>query len=322
MVHYFKPDDNPKKDYWKLQKFDRSNRSLGASLLRCRFRRERYPFCNDSDFDRLKYLYCRKERGLISYDDFDVRQLIEICKTRQIKVPTEVWKRRGRRGKHALLRLLEDYDDGDGMLFGKLMALPSELRLKVYEFYIAWECKSLLDESQGWGDTTTYSELVVSPPLTRTCHNIREEVLPLWYESTRWCIHIFRSYYSYMIEPDTREFFDLPILQYISKIHIASWTFVANHQTQHSCDIDFSKNDRPAIVRHEEFDTWGKKHPDIWRAERRIYDSVELGFKELLAEMAKRPEGMRLRQEDASALEDVYCNAQWHSGVPKHLTRC
>lgn len=109
----------------------------------------------------------RHERGQICYDRYSDQQLEDLSRSIGWAVrPLAdglLWYWTHLR----LIEALQEADD-DGRVFGKILSLPAELRLQIYEHHFA-----------------TYPETLVTPaqpPITRTCRLIRREALPLFYK--------------------------------------------------------------------------------------------------------------------------------------------
>jgi hypothetical protein len=115
----------------------------------------------------------QERHDILNYDDCTVGELIAFTKSRSIVVPPQV---HGRFTKDSLVTALLEADEGS--TFSRLLDLPPEIRNMIYEFYM---------DSFRAAPYTVYETRVLllpdQPPLGRVSRQLRQEVLPLFYES-------------------------------------------------------------------------------------------------------------------------------------------
>lgn len=104
----------------------------------------------------------RRERGLVDYDRYDVKDLKVFASGRGL---TGVPKRAS---KTTLKQILDEADDN--MVFSRFMDLPPELRLTIYNLHL--NSFSLRTPARA-----------AQPPITKVSRSIRQETLPLFYRN-------------------------------------------------------------------------------------------------------------------------------------------
>ncbi|KAF7191930.1 hypothetical protein HII31_06740 [Pseudocercospora fuligena] len=174
--------DNPR-NYWYLTLFDdkgsiqRRLQSAGVSYLK------------GLNLAGLQAVYTRYLRDLLDYNKCSNDELLKFCTDRGLlPVPDVEGKKTKHKAKKVMIRHLEAADDTK--TFDRLMSLPAELRVLIYEWY--FRDLDLSPEAQGrdaFGIPTVKSQ----PPLTKTCRVIREESLPIFYQESTFHIRLWTS---------------------------------------------------------------------------------------------------------------------------------
>ena len=151
-------------EYWKLT----SGAALLTRSLREYLSNKNFTTLKKTTKTRLKELYIRCQRGLLSYEGLSLRELRQFTAQRALLIDNKATLN----SINALKRLLEKADDD--ATFRRFSELPPELRQIVLLHYF----DSLVQE-------TRYKH---QPPVTRVSRSLREESLPLYFESCEFAI--------------------------------------------------------------------------------------------------------------------------------------
>lgn len=158
-------------DYWRLREEYQSNKTE-------LFERAKALGCTRTiDYWTRAKLACwlrRRERRLPNYDQCSDAEFCTFVRQRGLSIVSPVAEERRFESQEWSLRIgaleaLEEADDKS--TFRHFLDLPPELRKRVYELY---------DEE--------FPHLLTAPskpPLARTCHLMRQEVLPIFYANHR-----------------------------------------------------------------------------------------------------------------------------------------
>lgn len=191
---------NPSTEYWKLKnpaqidKFPRYSRKLYSSYLTTSLRDPEHVYTKHAPL-RLRFLAARAERGLPIYDSCSKEELRNFATSRSL-IPA-VSTTYPSEGRADLIALLEKTDDQAEFPFEKL---PAELRVAVYGFYLQ--------------DLPNGKASPAQPPITRVSKLIRQEALPLFYDTAAWHLHLeFKKDTYKLYDCD----FDFPILKSLKR---------------------------------------------------------------------------------------------------------
>ena len=154
------------RDYWMLH----SGEVLSVRTLRDELQRQDFPVMKSTtDKDRLRALYARCQRGLMSYEGLSLNEL-KLCVAQRALPPILDQKRT----VSVLKAQLEQADDGT--TFSRFSDLPPEIRQIIYNLYFKF-----ID--------TCGSRQKYQPPITLASRGIRHESLPLFYECCEFSVH-------------------------------------------------------------------------------------------------------------------------------------
>lgn len=170
MVHFREYDpivgngSGPAGDYWKLE------RPRSAAFVRSYFINKGIAYRVNSPRVRLFALYARVQRGLPIYDKYTLEELRASYFQRYHQLPTYLPVRKNAM-RLELIRLLEDrtYEDG----FHKLMDLPAELRVQIYEHYFKDVMTTIQKSTAGF---------FAQPPVTYASKLLRKEALDVFFK--------------------------------------------------------------------------------------------------------------------------------------------
>ena len=131
MVHYRTPDailgPRHSSDYWKLRKPVETRERLEQHLAN-----QDIPFSRKTDTSRLLALLERHQLGLLLYDSCSTAELIQFACKR--KLDTSLLPKKPKSAlRLATTALLEQADKN--LTFTKILDLPPELRLRIYEHH-------------------------------------------------------------------------------------------------------------------------------------------------------------------------------------------
>ena len=145
---------------------------MSRNDLKQKLKQHEYKIPSSGNKARLIEVMSRCQRGLMSYDGCQPKELSTFCTNRGIEIRSKLMPK-----KRQLIATLEAADDQRG--FHRFMDLPPELRVQIYTSYFS---------SLGTVEQPTH------PPITRVAHLVRKESLPLFYAVTRftvgWVRHI------------------------------------------------------------------------------------------------------------------------------------
>lgn len=229
-----------KNDYWKIEERQqrRWNKIFRLQGLLDSFN---YQYNTSSNRARLLDLVARAERGLISYEKRSLSDLKSFCAARQIDVPKE-----SSRKKLEYIRMLEDSDE-NSVTFAKFLDLPPELRQQVYAYFIEF----IFRNTHG----TSYF-VPTPPPITQTCTLIRNESMPMFFDSFRLQTHTFRTYSLSHAAISNLEKVPSHLLNQIKKIEFKDKITLENRPTYfgmaealwYTVEIDFATRHKPARI--------------------------------------------------------------------------
>ena len=167
-------------DYWKLDSGTKRFQNTKNAILRVLTPNDQY--LKSKSIARIRELYIRHQRGLLSYERLTARELKSFVKQRGL-TPTLTKK-----PSLAILRAQLEQADDDAT-FDRLFNLPPELREQIFKQYFA-----SFDNSRG--DLLEDAlEPGCQPPITLVSKQIRLEALPLFYSHFlfRFGVHRFVS---------------------------------------------------------------------------------------------------------------------------------
>jgi len=161
-------------DYWKLDSGNRirkKNELLGLLT-------QTSASINGKNMTRLRELYVRQQRGLLSYEGLGARELISFVIQRKLSLQANP--------KPSLAILKTQLEQADeAATFDRFSDLPPELRQQIFMQYF-----DSFDESQG-----DEEEPGGQPPITLVSRQTRLEALPIYYSRfnftfcAAWCYH-------------------------------------------------------------------------------------------------------------------------------------
>lgn len=147
-------------DYWKLDPGDH----LKSRILRQRLEEKTFAVLKRVNNTRLRALYVRCQRGLMSYEGLSFRELKLYAAQRGIKITVFP------KATPTTIKAQLEQADEDAT-FNRLDDLPPELRLMIFQHYY----NSLM--------STERPKNREQPPLTLASRITRQESLPLFYNS-------------------------------------------------------------------------------------------------------------------------------------------
>ena len=156
--------------YWQLQSYNDTHKIIMFSEVKawgCKRAKESHSRSS------LAEILQRRDRGLVCYDKCLGRELEVFLKARQV-CPQRPARKTADAHRLAMIKALEQ--DDEAQKFERFLELPAELRKRIYELYFA-EFKEVLRTPS-------------KPPLARTCWQMRQEVLPLFFSSHEFEIHL------------------------------------------------------------------------------------------------------------------------------------
>ena len=149
-------------EYWKIA----SCCGMSCDDLKQSLKAHEYKILSSANKARLIEVMSRCQRGLMSYDGCQLKELSTFCTNRGIELRSKPKPK-----KRQLIATLEAADDQKA--FHRFMDLPPELRVQIYTAYFS---------SLGTVEQPTH------PPITRVAHLVRKESLPLFYVVTRFTV--------------------------------------------------------------------------------------------------------------------------------------
>jgi hypothetical protein len=152
---------NEHERWWKLQ-----NRDFFHVYRLKEIMRANNYLCPTSAKECVTHVHFeRYQMGLLCYNICSVHELREFCRDRGLSRPEDKLLLK----KGQLISFLEDADRD--LRFDRLLELPAELRVLIYTFYFS-------------GFDTL--DAPAQPPVTKVCRLLREEALPLFYQTCRF----------------------------------------------------------------------------------------------------------------------------------------
>jgi hypothetical protein len=145
-------------DYWKL---DTGNNLTGHGLREALVEK-RFAVLKSANNTRLRVLYVRAQRGLMSYEGMSTRDLRLYMAQRGKKV---IYVPKAT--KTTIKAQLEQADEDS--TFDRFSDHPPELRQNIFQIHFDSSTTERLDKTQ--------------PPVTQVSHTFRNESLPLFYDS-------------------------------------------------------------------------------------------------------------------------------------------
>ena len=173
------PEKNAYVLYWRLNIDYGDGNSISVDKLRA----QGYEIDSKKmkTTDLLKLLR-RQDRGLLRYEKCSNAELEKITTARKVasiqaNVNFEKPEKWSKLQRELTIQALTEEDEK--LCFDKFLDLPPELRTRVYHFYSAEFPHALT--------------LPTKPPLARTCHQLRQEVLPVFYSTHEFKICLART---------------------------------------------------------------------------------------------------------------------------------
>lgn len=152
-------------EYWKIANW--TDKWTLKRKLTHELQRHKYKVPSSTNMEKLAEANARCQRGFLSYNGCQPRELVAFCAQRHIQIPG------GPKAKKAqLMQCLHEADEQ--LSFPRFMEMPPEVRILVYVAY--------------------YSSLgrifhPTQPPLSEVSRLIRQESLPLFYTTSKFLLH-------------------------------------------------------------------------------------------------------------------------------------
>lgn len=186
----------PETKYWELAEYkfvtnngDRIYHGTQRNRIAERHLQAHGAYAPDqATLQRLMYLVRRLDRDFLSYGNCSGPELKVFADARGIEYPQD-----RKRMKKEMVRALERADDD--ARFIRIMDLPAELRVRIYEYYC-------LDLGHWFGFGPGYVPLEhAQPPLTMVCRLMREESLKVFYDTCVLLVDFERTFNGSPIYP-------------------------------------------------------------------------------------------------------------------------
>jgi hypothetical protein len=260
------------KEYWKLD----SGKRLRSQLLREKLREGHHSALKSVNNTRLRALYVRTQRGLLSFESMPPLELRHYAAQRGLTVAPSATPK-------AVKAQLEQADDD--ATFDRFTDLPPEIRQIIYQYY--------LDSSVA----SAGSKYKYQPPLTMTSRMIRRETLPLFFDC--WDIEITSAGHltaPYKFHPCTRtaRLLQSTTTQNLARVKSIQLWF---DDLKAGATIDLRNQDPISKV-----DVWRTGWSDVIEAGRARQQHLSAALRSLALSMAARPGPFRFRLSD---VEDV-----------------
>jgi hypothetical protein len=268
-------------DYWKLQRADIRN----ASSLRNELQAKNFTVLRNTITRRLRALYVRCQRGLLSYEGLPLRELRLYVAQRGLSLPLDEKPTIG-----ILKAQLEQADDENA--FEHFSELPPELRQIIYSLHF-----------ESFVESESRSGLKYQPPITLASRNIRQESLPLFYECCDFKVQTRRPTrmdpqqdLTTVLLPQSKAFIDGISAENLAHIrHLA----IDLRYLRVGLQLNLTKKEDPISV------TWlcplSRKNLDQTCQERK--DRLLLALRKAVVLIAAREGPLKLRKDD---LEELY----------------
>lgn len=220
MVQFRHKSKAIRNDYWKLDSGIGKTKKSRHELLQILALNEQH--LKYKKIARLRELYIRRQRGLISYEK------LTVCELKSFVVHRGLSSTATTEATAVTLRAQLEQADNDAT-FDRFSDLPSELRQQIFKHYF-----DSFDHSQ-------MSEPGGQPPITFVSRQTRLEALPLYY-----------SHYHFRLSADYywRDWSDKAFISYTSAHHFARIrNFMASdfrcryHDAMYTVDISVSLHD-------------------------------------------------------------------------------
>ena len=221
-------------DYWKLDSGTRTTKNTKDQILEILTPNDQY--LKSRSISRIRELYVRHQRGLISYEKVTVRELRSFAMQRGLTSTSTA-----KPTKAILKAQLEQADDD--ATFDRFSGLPPELRRQIYKQYFASFDESPKGASEPGGQ----------PPITLVSKQTRLEALPLFYSCYRFRFsHIGRStatlwykklfVHSTLVDNFARiRFLELSRFRYEQHYHILLWISISINLNDDECSTKISE---------------------------------------------------------------------------------
>lgn len=151
-------------NYWSLKTYTRANKQYLIRHLATLGYDKVHPSRTTAQLNEILH---RHKRGQVCYDQYTDQKLVDLSRGTAwaVKAKTD-----GTLPHATRLRVVNSLQHADnrGSTFDRFLSLPPELRVKVYEHYVARFPKKMV--------------AAVNPPLARTCRLIRQESLLVFYK--------------------------------------------------------------------------------------------------------------------------------------------
>ena len=172
MVQFYPITRDSSRDYWKLHPGERYT----ANILRKLLRKNNFATLKSTSIARLRTLYIRSQRGLLSYEGLPLHELKRYAAQRAL--PALI----GQKNTIKVLKAQLEMADEEAT-FDRFLDLPPEIRQIIYHLHFKF-----LDT---WTPAPKYQ-----PPITLASRGIRHESLPHFYESCEFSIRTSGSWHA------------------------------------------------------------------------------------------------------------------------------
>ncbi|KAM0703575.1 hypothetical protein Q7P35_009514 [Cladosporium inversicolor] len=292
MVHIY--DHYTLANYWMLD----SGRHRDKRLLRSDMKRANFPTNKATNTARMRELFIRCQRGLLSYERLPSRDLKLFISQRGLPVTPN------QKTTVAALRAQLEQADDDAT-FDRFSDLPPELRQLICTHYF----KSLDHPVPSGRD----NDLRCQPPITFASHDTRRESLPAFYES---CVFVVRTewYPKYPL----RGFYGALSLNTSAFL---KGTFTPNFARIKLLDLDLrdlsinlalDSNNKRVPIRFECYLYPRPFQRGLVPAHDELHDLLLSALRTIAVGIATREGPLKLRQSDLKQLYDVARSIIWH----------
>lgn len=260
-------DNKGSKDWWKLD----SGKRHGAKALLQILKDKNYSHTSKSKrVARLRALYVRFQRGLMSYEGQPIRELKLYLTQRGLPVVDH--------GNKATLK--EQLEQADEDVTFRLCDLPPELRSIIFSYYF----DSIVEFNN--------ARLKDQPPISCASRMIRRETLPLFFK--RFAFTFECSQFASTLTAETGKYLSRTSAHSFALIrHLAIWNGWDMKLT-----VDFHNNNKFSFKLTA---PWGKLDDEHLGIRERVAAAVD----SLLKEIVTRGEARNLRATDIEALRNI-----------------
>ena len=267
--------------YWQLESYDLATVAQLKRMLRTAGCHSLSGLCKSELVKHKQRMDC----GLLYYRNCTMAEVQEFARDRHLTMLNTFYRSRW----NAIETLTKADKD---LIFGRFLDLPAELRNRIYRYY-----------SHAFGETLTTP---AQPPLARTCRQIRNESLPVFYRSHSFGI-AFQSRYGLVYQPaqDTTAFLLNLSPESVSEIHslsltmghVGSWDgYVVQTEPQFRYSIEIDKTGDKYELRLDWEDTFTMYDGDGTRA------GVETNLRRVLDNVCGRNGTKKLKLADVYAM--------------------